>query len=90
MKKDGLFAYLKRCQYESSSSLKTKTIIRLFQKLLDNNKSHQVDDLKKIWRSENPVSIKNDYNFGEIIKKESTLKENIFVIIEVYLDGKLI
>ena len=45
--------------------------------------------IKKIWQAESPLSIK-EYKFGEIIRKEPSLKEYIFTIIDIYLDGKLI
>jgi len=55
---------------------------------MDNNKSHQVDEIKQIWSSQSPIFIK-DCKFGVLLKKELSLKDNIFAILSIYLEGKL-
>jgi hypothetical protein len=50
MQKDGLFQHLKSCHLETTS-IKTKALLNFISKLMDNNKSHQVDDVKQIWKT---------------------------------------
>lgn len=56
MRKDGLVSHLKDC-HKDTSGIKTRAIFVLMQKLLDNNKSHQVDEIKDIWKSLKPTEI---------------------------------
>ena len=49
LKKDGLLNHLKNC-HKDTASIKTKAIFRLFAALLDGTKSHQIDEIKKIWK----------------------------------------
>jgi hypothetical protein len=73
MKKDGLFNHLKEC-HKNIGSVKTKAIFRLLAGMLDCNKSHQVDDIKKIWRSQQP-SFVQECHLEILIKKDQGVKD---------------
>ena len=70
------------------SSVKTRAILNLFKSLMDNNKSHQVDEIKALWRNQKP-SFVQECHFEEIILKEETLKECIYILLNTYIDGRL-
>lgn len=55
---------------------------------MDNNKSHQVDEIKALWRNQKP-SFVQECHFEEIILKEETLKECIYILLNTYIDGRL-
>lgn len=87
MKKEGFFDHLKRC-FQNPSGVKTEAVILLFHKLLDNNKCHQVDMVKEIWRSQNPKYIQ-ECQFEILINQSSIHKDKIFLFLMVYLEGRL-
>jgi hypothetical protein len=48
--REGLLKHLKEC-YLNIFSVKTKAIMNLFKCLMDCNNSHQVDEIKALWRN---------------------------------------
>lgn len=66
--RDGLLNHLKECHLDASS-IKSKAILNLFRSLMDNNQSHQVDEMKTLWRSQKP-SFVQDCHLEDIIHKE--------------------
>lgn len=57
LKHRGLLDHLKECHL-NTNSLKTKTIMNFMVKLLDFNKSHQIEDISQIWQTVRPFDIK--------------------------------
>ena len=76
---------LKNC-HSDSSGIKSKAVLALFKSMMDNNKSHQVDAIKDLWRTQKIAFIK-ECQLGVFIHQEA-IKECAFVILQVYLDGR--
>ena len=87
MRKDGLFAHLKEC-HKDHSSVKTRQMYKLCAALLDCNKSHQVDDFKRIWRQQ-PLPFVQECHLEVIIKKEQALKESAFIMLAAYMENRV-
>lgn len=87
MQKDGLFQHLKSC-HQDTTSIKTKALLNFISKLMDNNKSHQVDDVKQIWKTQKYTFIQ-ECRLDVIINAEQSLKEYAFNLLMIYLEGKV-
>ena len=59
LKHTGLLDHLKECHTDQNkNSIKTKTLMNFMVKLLDFNKSHQIEDISQIWQTVRPDYIK--------------------------------
>jgi len=87
LKKGGLLSYLTECHKEVGC-IKSRTLVQMFSKMMDNNKCHQVEEVKNIWNTQKPKFIQ-ECRFDVIINQEKSLKESVFVLLAVYLEGKL-
>lgn len=87
LKHQGLLDHLKECHLDQSS-IKTKTIMNFMVKLLDFNKSHQIEDISQIWKTVKPDYIK-ECHFELMMDGQQSIKEAALTLLKVYLDGKL-
>jgi len=86
LKKGGLLEILKVCHHEPSS-VRTRTVFNFFDSLTDNNKCHQVDEFKASWKAVKPCILK-ECSLDILIVEESSLKDKIFKLVYLYLEGK--
>ena len=65
LRNKGLLDHFKEC-HNDLMSLKSRGLISLFAKLMDNNLSHQIEEITKIWR-EQPAQYIKDCQFEKLI-----------------------
>ena len=66
LKHKGLIDHLKQCHLDKHS-IKTKTVMGFFPKMLDHNKSHQVEEISEIWKGVKPKDLQ-DCHFELLVK----------------------
>jgi hypothetical protein len=90
LKHEGILHHLKECHKAAHiKSIKTKAVMAFLPKLLDHNKSHQVEEISQIWKTLKPDDIK-ECHFETLANESHALKEGALTLLKVYLDGKLI
>lgn len=87
LKHQGILDHLKACHVDRNS-IKTKTIMIFMVELLDFNKSHQIEDITQIWKTQKPDYIK-ECHFELMMDCHQAIKEAALTLLKVYLDGKL-
>lgn len=87
LKHHGILNHLKECHKEPLS-IKTRALMNFIPKLLDYNKSHQIEEISQIWKSLKPDDIKACH-FELMINGQQQIKESALTLLKVYLDGKL-